>query len=134
MFMRVPWAKVWEETIVAGVLTNSNRGFFPLPTLNLFATFRIVCTVFTSGSIQANLRFGFTPTEAALAQHGCNSLVHAVLNSSSLFSVVYDIAAVPPGVVGSPPGILPPLCAVNVTTIVGTNLRYQIFATCISPE
>lgn len=134
MFTRVPWAKVWDETIVVGVLAASNRGFFQIPTLNIASTFRVVVPAFTSGAVTVLLRFGFLTADAAVAPNGCDFALLAVAPSSSLRSVVFDPAAVLPGCVGTPPAILPPIVAVNITTPIGTNLRYQVFATCLCPD
>jgi hypothetical protein len=133
MFARVPWQKVWSEPINVGAATTA-RGFFPLPTLNLFATFRLVISAFTSGSVIVFLRFGFRTADALLSLNGIDFPILAALNTSNTRSVVFDTAAVLPGCVGSPPGILPPLGSVAITSGVATILTYDIHMTCISGD
>lgn len=134
MIGRVPWQMVWKETVTEINLVNDVRGYFPLPTLNLFATFRVVCPVMTVGSVTVKLRFGFTQTDAANSPNGINFPAIATSNGSVLASVVFDPAAIAPGCVGSPPGILPPICAVLLTTGAAMNGTFQVHATMLSVE
>lgn len=125
----IGWARVFGPDTPGADVANELQGYFSIPDGNLCTLFRVVVPVLAGVSINVKLRFGFDDADALAATNGCDS--GALLAAGSiLFNVVYDIAAVAPGVVGNPLAMLPPRVAVLATTV-GAGSAFQVFATML---
>lgn len=123
------WQKVASEALVVGALNDDLRGFFDLPPVNIFTTFRVALPAFASGSVIVKLRFGFTDADAAVAPEGVDATILNTLNDSFFFSV--DWGGPAPAPQGTPNSILPPRVAVLITTVDPTDLTYDLFGACL---
>ena len=88
-------------------------------------------TAFTAGSLTTFLRFGFQDADALVGTLGINFAVLNILDGSDYRSQVWTAAAAAPDTNGNPLSILPPRCAIRVTTAAATTLTYEIYATLI---
>jgi len=117
--VRGPWLSLWTQEIT-GVVSNQIQGFVPIPVGNLFATWRFDIEFWTFGTSSVRLHFGFNVQEASAP--ASQRIQFDTLNGnlqSSLRTMTFDNAAIGTQVKGSPPGILPAIVGIRLTTTGG---------------
>lgn len=126
----LPWAVVWEESVVVGALVNSSRFTFQLPETNYGVSFGVRLTAFAGGSITPKFRLGFSTVDAATSVRGLDLRALAAVDASDWGGIPAGIAAVAPDVDGSASTICPPYVNFLFDSAIGTNLTYIVIASC----
>lgn len=132
---RQPWVDAFNRDFVASTASAVAIGAFTLPITNIFASFRVLVTLFTAGTVQIHLRFGFDESDIGVLanQQGIDFAVLGALGAADFRTVTYDIAAGAPDVKGNPLAILPPRCRIFATTAAAT-LSVHVYFTCLSVD
>ncbi len=125
-----PWTDVFQGTI-SGAETDAVKTRYTMPEINVFTTFRVVCTRFVGGSSIIKLRFGMDDADADACTLGIDFPGLALIDDSYYRSQVWDVAAAAPGTPGNPLSILPPRVSVQNTSVGGTDLDVLVQYACV---